>query len=143
MSRFNDYGEEDFPNQWALYSQARRNAVRGRKGRAILAELETALMAMPAKRLIEGSLCRDGEVCALGALARHRGIGDAAMRPLDGDDAWYVAQWASDSLGLSEALAAEIEWQNDESDLMLPRETPEQRYERVLAWVRNRLEVAT
>lgn len=72
MSRFHDCewdGEGAPPEFWW---QAVKNALRGRKGQAVLRELREALLALPEKRLIEGFVACDGEVCAIGALAAHR-----------------------------------------------------------------------
>ena len=61
MSRFSDdYSEENFPNEGALWHANAKRALRGRKGRKALAELREALLALPEKRLIEGALCTVG-----------------------------------------------------------------------------------
>ena len=113
----------------------------------MLRELEAALMAMPAKRLIAGSLCREGETCAVGELAVYRRMQAGAPRaealawleglalgPGDetGND---TAEFGVNELGLTFVLAWELAYMNDEragwSGL-----TPEYRYDRVLDWVR-------
>lgn len=152
MSRFIEGdGDEDFPNAQALWWRAQENALRGRKGQAVLRELEAALVALPEKRLIEGALCDDrGQVCALGALATKRGLDQEEMKEHQGEHAGFIADWAKDALGLSGALATAIEWENDEGFWRVytemdgyratgGRETAEQRYERVLAWVRSQI----
>jgi hypothetical protein len=91
-------------------------------------------------------------VCALGALALKRGVLDPTLpppvEPFDPDhdvEAWEVAEWAGDALGLTYALAIAVQWQNDEGHWATyvqrngQNETPEQRYERVLAWVREQM----
>lgn len=61
MSRFSDYdGEEGFPNQWEFWQANYERALRGRRGRKVLAELRDALMALPERKLIEGALCTVG-----------------------------------------------------------------------------------
>ena len=145
MSRFWDSGD-DSEMPLALWRQAIENALSGRKGQATLRELEAALLALPQKRLIEGALCHDGEVCALGALALKRGAIDPENPPyLEDGGAAEVGDWAEHHLGVRYALAWEIQWHNDEGQWQgdyLRRgraETPEERYERVLAWVRSRI----
>lgn len=54
------------------YLNNARRSLWGRKGQAVLREVRAALLAMPEKRLIAGSLLKDGEVCAIGAWARYR-----------------------------------------------------------------------
>jgi hypothetical protein len=144
MSRFDDSYDEDFPNQWALYEKAQQNALRGKRGQAVLKELEAALLAMPVKRLIHGFLAHEGEVCALGALA--------AKRKVDGGLAWKDAvdelpscdgsvsdtiDFAESRLKIKQTLAIAISYQNDEG--VEWRATPEERWEKVLQWVREQI----
>jgi hypothetical protein len=61
MSRFNDgEGDEDYPNQWALWDKRAQLALEGKRGKAALRELREALEALPEKRLISGALCTIG-----------------------------------------------------------------------------------
>src|SRR3989304_4835017 len=73
MSRFydDDY-DENFPNQAALYEANTERALAGKRGQAFLREMESALIALPRKELIEGRVCHLGQVCAMGALALKR-----------------------------------------------------------------------
>jgi len=62
VSRFGDYdgdGDERF-NGGDLWTHRAHLALSGKRGRAALAELRAALLALPEKRLIEGALCTVG-----------------------------------------------------------------------------------
>lgn len=151
MGRVQEWdGDEDFSNQWALQAQATERALRGKRGRAVLRELEAALLAMPQPRLALGTLVADGEVCALGALAVHRArkpgqTFEEALAELDVEispdreryeDSFDGVDTAAARLRLTTGLAFAVVYQNDDSR----GRTPERRYESVLAWVRERLE---
>jgi hypothetical protein len=87
-----------------------KQAIRGKRGQAMLRELAQALDALPEKRLAVGSLVTaDGEFCTLGALGRARGMD---MAPIDPENRDEVAK----AFGVSGALAAEIMWLNDDMD---------------------------
>ena len=72
-----------------------------------------------------------GEVCALGAVGMARGLD---MSQIDPEYRKQVAQ----VFGISEALAAEIMYENDECGW---RETEETRYQRVRRWVEYQIKV--
>lgn len=59
MSRFGDYdGDgEDYANGGDLWTARARMALEGKRGRAALADLRDALLALPEKRLISRALC--------------------------------------------------------------------------------------
>lgn len=86
-----------------------------------------ALDALPQPRLIRNALHVDGDVCAIGSVGARRGID---MREIDVEDREAVAK----AFGIAEALAAEIEFINDD-DFAYVEESPEQRFIRVRAWV--------
>lgn len=95
---------------WALipWRGAVKSAINGSRGQAMLRELVQALDALPEKRLAPETLVTaDGEYCALGALGRMRGI---ELQGIDPEDRMAVAN----AFGVSEALAAEIMFLNDE-----------------------------
>lgn len=123
MSRsgYNDYDDD---NSLWLWRGAVNSAIRGRRGQAFLREMLTALDEMENKRLIREELEKDGEVCAIGAVGRRRGVD---MGDLDPEDRDRVAS----TFGIAGAMASEIAYENDEST----RETPEQRYMRMRRWV--------
>lgn len=103
------------------------SAIRGRRGQKLLREMRDALDAMPEKRLITSELEREGEVCALGAVARARGI---SMTGIDPEDSERVAA----TFDIAEPLAREITWENDENC-----STPEQRWQYMRAWAERRI----
>lgn len=129
-------------------------SLRGKKGQAVLKELEAALVALPEKRLIEGALYLDGQVCALGALMLKR----ETDKRKSGLEPWFAAvlavawlQKVSNKCGVdsyqavleaqkylhtTRALAARIAFSNDED---CQAATPEVRYEKMLAWVRREI----
>lgn len=159
MSR--EWGEYDGDNpegRYALWQQTVKLALTGKRGQKALRELAVVLDAMPEKRLIEGRICRGpdewgdggdvefspmlsrpivGEVCALGAWARARGIpddklmDDAFTGEYEGSDLDTMGAFGQSVLGLTYALAATVAEVNDERW----RETPEQRWGRVRSWV--------
>lgn len=152
MSRFHcdDWdGEGVHPLMW---EQTCLNAIRGQKGQAILRELKEALLALPQPRLIDGAFAREGEVCALGALAAHRcregrpicwgqfvyasmdALEERMGENLEDDE---VTLELGEGMGLRRALAWTISYENDEGTRA--NETPEQRYKRMLRWVENNL----
>jgi hypothetical protein len=191
MSRFTGEGENDWPNQGELWWANTERALKGRRGQRDLRDLETALLELPEKRLIAGSIALNGQVCAVAALAVHRLMQDGTPReqalaeietPIewcqcrhrerehgpDGctrcaefvvkakEEGWrwqptlcsafdpdpdHDADEGHDTatlgvrVGMTYALAWRIAYLNDES---FPDCTPEERYERVLAWVRKR-----
>ena len=132
MNRSNYNEEHD--NDWAMirYRGAVKSALRGRRGQAFLQELLQALDAMPHKRLIVGELKRDGEVCALGAVGRARGVS------IDFDSGDVEALVGT--FGIADAMCREIMWVNDEGAFWA--ETPEARFKRVREWVVENLEAA-
>lgn len=127
MSRsgYSDDCDSQFAN---LYLGRVRSTIRGRRGQAFLKEMLTALDALPEPKLISGELVtKGGEVCAMGAVARQRAID---VKELDPEDAVRVAA----TFGISECLAREIAFQNDD-DYAYSEETPEARFQRVRKWV--------
>jgi len=126
-------GYDDGINQWDLirWRGAVASAIRGKRGQALLRELLGELDSMPEsnRRLIGGLLEEGGEVCALGAVGRRRGVD---MGGIDEQDPEQVAA----AFRVSEALVREITNENDDGPL---RETPEQRWQRMREWVIRRL----
>ena len=124
---------DDYENL-GLYRQAVHRATTGYRGQAFLRRLHDALNAMPVKRLITDAIKdENGEVCALGAV-------DANLRSDD-----YTAEDLARHFGIATSLAAEIVYMNDEyhRDVLRWRdgtdETPEQRWERMRAWVQKQI----
>lgn len=101
---------DDFEDHWQLirWRGAVASAIRGKRGQQTLREILAALDAMPCKELASESLVNEeGAFCTLGALGAARGID---MAPIDPEDRERVAK----TFGISEALAAEIMYLNDE-----------------------------
>jgi len=114
-------------DQWDLirWRGAVTSALRGARGQALLRDMLAALDSLSGKRLIAGELEEAGEVCALGAVGRLRGVD---MRDIDPEDYEQVAP----AFNVADALAREVMFQNDEA---FSHETPEQRWSRMRAWV--------
>lgn len=108
------------------------SAIRGNRGQAFLREMLDALKALPNKRLIARELeSNEGEVCALGAVARTRGLDIKGIDPEDGET-------VAEKFGIARALAQEIVFENDE-DYSWNQCTPEERYSRMVSWIEQNL----
>ena len=130
MSR-SGYGDDDTEEYpvW-FWMQAVKRAIHGKRGQAFLREMIEALDAMPQKRLISHVLEEDGNVCALGAVARKRGIDPKAL--VGGSNSYL-----SSRLGIAEALVCEIEYMNDEE---LWNAAPERRWQEMREWAIKNLD---
>jgi hypothetical protein len=131
--------EEDFPGQHDLWQANCLRCIKGKKGQAALRELEQALLALPEKRLIAYELeDAEGEVCAIGALAKYRNHTPKA------DPEWEMEQVGVE-LGMPEMIAwkivamndVELDWRWDKKTGKSVQITPEERYERILAQVQK------
>jgi hypothetical protein len=110
------------------------SCIRGKRGQAFLRELLAALDAIESQRLIGESLENEhGEVCALGAVGRARGLD---LSEVDYEDHEAVANF----FGIAEKLAQEIMWVNDEwvHRNNVPGMT--ERYRRVREWVLDQID---
>jgi len=129
--------------QLIMYRGAVKSAMRGARGQAFLKELLAALDAMPEKRLIAKSFeVEDGAVCALGAVGAKRGLDMTKHNTADEDgyDQGDGAESAAGELGIATAMAREIIWINDEGGPSYHgKETPEERWARVRAWVAKKI----
>lgn len=132
MGRAGLVEDDDFDN-WASirWRGAVTSAIRGKRGQAFLKEMQAALDALPAPKLIAHDLItNDGCVCALGAVGKARSMDMDKLDPYDIDT-------VAGAFGLVDALAREIVYVNDEDG---PRkETDEQRYSRVLRWIKSQI----
>lgn len=102
---------DDCDDTWALvrWRGAVASAIRGKRGQLMLRELLSVLDSMGDKRLSAGSLINaDGQYCALGALGAARGINLTEIDP-------YDREAVAEAFGISEALAAEIMYFNDDA----------------------------
>ncbi len=130
-----DYSDDEtFAGQFELWQANCRRSLRGRKGQSALRDLEAALLTLPEKRLIRDVLVDDdGGMCAVGCYAKHKGLDLAKFDP----------ECESDRVGIQAGMPRLVAWKvvalND-IELGTPFDlTPEERYERVLAWVREQL----
>lgn len=133
MSRSGYLDDLDDPWQLIRWRGAVASAIRGKRGQDLLRSLLAALDALPERRLIAHDLIApDGAVCALGAAGRARGQ-CSQMVAVDPEDTEAVAKL----FGVAEALSREIAYWNDEGGTY--RETPEQRFNRMRAWVAEQI----
>lgn len=102
------------------------SAIRGRRGQRFLVDLIEALDALPKQELItEELVTEEGEVCALGAVAKARGIDVGSLDPYDFE---VVAKL----LNIATPMAQEVFYLNDEYGFRV--ETPHQRWQRIRNW---------
>lgn len=95
------------------------SAMRGKRGQRFLRDLAESLDAMPVKELISGEVHKPetGAVCAIGCIARARGVdlSPVEVDPQDfEDDPEWLAGWASHHLDIATQLAKEVQYVNDE-----------------------------
>jgi hypothetical protein len=131
MSRHGLYDASDSEDilEYGRWRGAVASAIRGKKGQAFLRELLAALDAIEAQRLIGDGLENEhGEVCALGAVGRCRGLD---LQSVDYEDHEAVA----DFFGINEKLAQEIMWINDEWVRRNNVPAMMERYHSVRRWV--------
>src|SRR6185437_946348 len=113
------------------------SAMRGKRGQAFFRDLVAALDAMPAKRLVANEFESDGEVCALGSLARRKGVDFGGFsRAVSNEDYSPLAG----AFNIAEQLAQETMFINDEAG-PYRGETDEQRWNRVRAWAARQIRV--
>lgn len=134
MSRSN-YSEDLEPLEMGRWRGAVLSAIRGNRGQRMLRELFSALNTMPVKELVTDDLVtEDGKVCALGALGAKRKLDMTTVEPTEPEEVAAL-------FNIPRALAAEIEYENDECGP--PNETPAERWVRMRKWVRARLRKRT
>lgn len=141
MSR-SGYGDCDSGDNYWGYICWRgqvESAIRGKRGQAFFRDLVAALDAIPGKRLIQGSLNKDGEVCAIGAACSKRGIDPTPFKAKEDDDYSTDNHEAlAAQLGIAHQLVQEVEHEND-ADW---RETPEDRWKRIREWAGSKIKPA-
>ena len=109
------------------------SAIRGKRGQKLLTDLAAALDAMPEKALIIGELeNEDGDVCALGALGKARGL------DLDKIDPGEPCEVAG-AFDIAECLAQEIVYMNDEYFDAYTAKTPEERWRGMRKWAAKQI----
>lgn len=122
---------DDCDDQWASirWRGAVESAIRGKRGQAFLREMLAALDAMPEKALVAEELVTPaGDVCAMGAVLRSRGVDVSNVDPED-------TQAVAEVTGLAESMVREIAYMNDDWH----SETPQARWVRMRAWVAAQL----
>lgn len=116
------------------------SATRGKRGQGFFRALLAALDAMPEKRLIVNELEANGEVCAIGALGRARGIDMSSIDP-------ECPEQVAPLFDIAECLAQEVVYMNDEYidykyvDGKRVDYTPEERWQKMRGWVAKQIRV--
>jgi hypothetical protein len=123
-------GYSDDCENIAMWRGAVASAIRGRRGQTFLKEMLAAFDAMPEKKLVAWELEKGGEVCAIGAVGKARGVDMAKLDPEDRDA-------VGAAFGISPAMACEIVFMNDEANYN--SETPEARFARMRQWVSSQI----
>jgi hypothetical protein len=100
-----DYGQAN------LYRYAVTRGLAGPRGQGLLREMVAALDAMPVRELAAEVFVNGDTMCAMGAVARARGVPAHALAQLDEHDPDSVGTL----LGIPESLAREIAYENDEA----------------------------
>lgn len=137
-------GYSDECEHLELYRGSVHRAINGKRGQAFLRELARIMDETPEEHrvLITGELMdAAGDCCAIGLVCKSRGVD---VSRVDEEDPRSVA----DAVGISTALAAEIEFLNDEDGdgwtmrdgkWSLIQETPQDRWNRMRRWVAEQL----
>lgn len=126
MSR-SGYSDSLDQRDLAMWRGRIMSATRGKRGQKFFRDLVAALDAMPAKRLVDGALeTAEGDVCALGSLARAVG---AALKP----DDTYDYDKLGETFDIAACLSQEVMFVNDEGG-PCRGETDEGRWLRVRNW---------
>ena len=114
---------DDYDDNWGLikWRGMVASATRGKRGQVLLRDLLAALDAMPVKALVAHELeTEQGDVCALGAVGKARGVDLSALDPEEPEQ-------VAGAFNIAPCLAQEIVYENDEGDSW--KETPEHRWE--------------
>jgi len=133
-------GYTDSGDNLAMWRGQVASATRGKRGQRFFRELLSALDAMPEKRLIRHALEEEGEVCAIGALGRAKGVDMTAIDP-------ECPEQVAPVFGIAECLAQEVVYMNDEYfDHRYVANTrvdftPEQLWQKMRAWVAEQIRV--
>jgi hypothetical protein len=130
MGRHGLYEANDGENwDWIRWRGAVASAIRGKRGQSFLRDLLAAVDAIESRRLIGQKLEDDhGDVCALGALGRARGLD---LSEIDYEDYEAVAK----AFGINEKLAQEVMWVNDEWTRRNNVPDMMERYQTVRRWI--------
>ena len=144
-------GDESSVLQAGRWQAQLQSAMRGKRGQAFFRALVEALDAMPEKSLAPNSLeTKDGSVCALGCLARHRGVdvkslelGDPYTEDPDEGSEWEDSDWEklAEVFDIAPQLAREVMYENDEAfvGVVGPLTPGEQRWQRMRRWAAKKI----
>lgn len=134
-------GYTDDPENVAMWRGMVASATRGKRGQAFFRALLEALDAMPQKRLIAHELEQNGEVCAIGALGRVRGVDMSQIDP-------ECPEQVAPVFNIAECLAQEVVYMNDEwyglrhfDGARYVDVTPEMRWDLMRRWVAQQIRV--
>lgn len=127
-----------------MWRGAVQSAISGKRGQAFLHEMGAAMDAMEDKMLIHGQLVNaKGDSCAIGTVCAARGLDVSEVDP-------HAPEQVGKAVGIARAMAAEIEYINDECgpwSLREPEphhiggECPYKRWERVRKWIDEQIEI--
>lgn len=133
MSRhgYSEDGYDDAESQWATI-----------RWNGQLKALVEALDAMPVKRLVTRKLEDGADVCALGALGRHRGID---MKPFEfdedeNDDTEFNQERLGDAFGVARQIICDVMFENDDGRHYA---SPEDRWEKMRRWAVSKIRPET
>jgi hypothetical protein len=147
MRNYDDSYDDDYSEARAnLWEAATKRALTSKRGLATLSAVEAALVGLHSKRLGGGALVERGEVCVLGAYILSRAPSrlratlemhkerERIRDYFDSDGTPYdSAEFAKKRTGIAITLASILAAENDAMEW----ETPEQRYDRILGYVRT------
>jgi len=126
----------------AMWRGVIASATRGKRGQRFFRDLVAALDAMPVKRLVANDFATpEGEVCALGCLARQKGAAMPAVERDEFDDIDIDYDALGATFNIAHQLAQEVMYMNDEYGSWRGAETPEQRWARMRAWAAKQIRI--
>lgn len=138
-----DDGDGEFDQlNWGRWEHNAKLALASARGKRALREVETALLALPEGRLVKGTFWDVGDwgvsvdACVLGAYGHYKGMTEQQLLAVEEEGSADGQAFAMASKELTFTLAWILIEKNDEAFGSL---TPEQRYEAMLRWVRERM----
>jgi hypothetical protein len=130
---------EDDDDQWRhiRWRGMVASATRGKRGQEFFHSLINALDAMPVKELIADVVeDKDGQVCALGALGKHKGLDMSGLTSEEFyDDYEAMSAWAAYHFNIADCLAREVVYVNDEIFF----HTPSERWQQMRKWAESQI----
>lgn len=130
---------EDYDSNWQMimWRGAVTSAIKGKRGQAFLKEMLTNIDALPEKKLIAHELINNkGEVCAIGAVAKARGLDVSKVDPEDRES-------VAELFNIPFSLVAEIAYMNDESEGQCywneKAISPQDRFASVRRWIVSKI----